>query len=65
MLTNILKELRMRRYMLNQKEFSRILGVSEAQYSRYESKTAQPSLEIAIKISIALNMTVNDIWKFE
>lgn len=51
MLKNKLKELRMCQHMQNQKKFSNFLGVSEAQYSRYENHTAQPSLEVAIRIA--------------
>jgi DNA-binding XRE family transcriptional regulator len=52
----------MRQYMLNKKEFAKILDISEAQYCRYENNTSKPSLEIALKVSSMLKMTVNDIW---
>ena len=62
MLNNNLKKIRMTEYMLNKREFSKKLDISEQQYFRYENGQANPSLEIAIKISVCLNKNVNDIW---
>ena len=61
MIQNKLKSIRMQTYMMNKKEFSSLINVSEQQYYRYEDNTS-PSLEVAIRISNALNMSVNDIW---
>ena len=65
MLTNNLKKIRMQQFMMSKKEFAQHVGVGEPQYCRYERRAAQPSLEIAIKISNALEKTVNEIWSIE
>jgi DNA-binding XRE family transcriptional regulator len=62
MLNNTLREVRMRDYMLNMKDFAAFLGVAEPQYNRYENSVSTPSLEIALKISQKVNRSVNDIW---
>lgn len=63
MIENDLKKIRMQQYMMNKKEFASFLGVAEQQYCRYENKTSQPSLEVALRISLALGKSVNDIWR--
>ena len=65
MVTNELKKIRMQQYMMNKKQFCKLIGVVEQQYGRYENMTSQPSLEVALRISKALNMAVNDIWKLD
>jgi len=66
MLTNCLKKIRMQQFMMTKKEFAQFIGgVGESQYCRYEKSAAQPSLEVAIKISNALKKTVNEIWQIE
>ena len=62
MVINKLKEIRMREYLLSSRKFAEKLGVAEQQYQRYESGKVIPTLEIALKISIILNKSVNDIW---
>ncbi len=62
MLNNNLKIIRMREYLMNKREFSKMLDVAEQQYSRYENGQSVPSLEIAIKISNSLQKNINDIW---
>ena len=62
MLNNNLKQIRMKEFMMNKKEFSTYLNVNESQYSRYELNNAQPSLEVAIKVSNKLTRQVTDIW---
>jgi len=47
---------------MSQKEFAEYIGVNQSQYNRYERNTHQPTLEIAIRISDKLGMTVNDIF---
>lgn len=63
MVTNILKEIRMQQYMMNKRKFCELIGVSEQQYARYENSIYQPSLEVVLRISKALEKNVNDIWK--
>jgi DNA-binding XRE family transcriptional regulator len=65
MITNELKKLRMQKYMMNKKEFCHFIGVVEQQYGRYENMTSHPSLEVALRISKALDLTVNEIWKLD
>lgn len=62
MLNNNLKIIRMREYLMNKREFSKMLDIAEQQYSRYENGQSIPSLEIAIKISNSLQKNINDIW---
>ena len=62
MVLNELKKIRMQQYLMNKKEFAQLIGVSEQQYCRYEGASAQPSLEVALRISNALNKSVNEIW---
>ena len=60
---NRLKEIRMKEYMLNQKEFAELIGVLPDNYSRIESNKAQLSLERAILIAQKLNRHVEDIFE--
>ena len=62
MLKNNLKTIRMGEFFLSKRDFSKKLDIAEQQYLRYESGQSNPSLEIAIKISIKLNKHVDDIW---
>ena len=58
---NRLKELRHDNRM-NQVEFADFLGLQQQQYNRYENQVRQPTLEIALKISIKLGKSVNEIF---
>ena len=62
---NKLKNIRMQEFMMTKRDFAKFLGILEQQYLRYENGLANPSLEVAILISIKLNRTVNDIWEIE
>lgn len=62
---NRLKEIRMKEYMLNQKEFAEMLGILPDNYSRIENNKAQLSLERAIIIARKLNKSVEDIFEVE
>ena len=62
MINNKLKTIRMGEFFLSKRDFSKMLDIAEQQYLRYESGQSNPSLEIAIKISIKLNRHVDDIW---
>lgn len=65
MINNNLKTIRMGEFFLSKRDFSKMLDIAEQQYLRYESGQSNPSLEIAIKISIKLNRHVDDIWYIE
>ena len=61
MVKNRLKEIRMREYMLNMKEFAALLEINYVQYTGYE-KGIVPYLEVALKIAENLNRKVDDIF---
>ena len=62
---NRLKEIRMREYMLSQKEFCKIIGISQSTYSNIEANKIQGNIENIIIIARALNRKVEDIWYLE
>lgn len=62
MVKNRLKEIRMKEYMMKQKDFAEFLQISVFQYNRYENQAMQPTLEIALKISEILNKNVMEIF---
>lgn len=60
---NRLKEIRMKEYMLNQKEFcENVLNISQSTYSPIESNTKQGNIDTILKIAKALNLPVEQIW---
>lgn len=59
---NRLKEIRMREYMMNSSEFSKMLGISLSTYSQIETNKQQGNIETILKIAKALNRKVEDIW---
>lgn len=61
-LENKLKEIRMREYMLKQKEFSEMLGYKNSSYFGWESGANKPSVEVALDIAKKLNKKVEEIW---
>ena len=65
MLKNRLKDIRMKEFLLNRREFARIINVSERQYCRYERMEAHPTLEVAFQIANILERKVDDIWSVE
>lgn len=62
MVKNKLKEIRMKKYMMNSKEFSELLGIKANTYSQLETQKQQGNIETILKISKALNLKVEDIW---
>lgn len=62
---NKLKEIRMKEYMMNQKEFYNMIGVSKSTYSQIESNKQQGNIETILKISKALSRPVEEIWFLE
>lgn len=60
---NNLKSFR-HKYEMNQTEFAEFLGVAHDQYNRYENNRRQPALEIALRISERLGVSVNEIFTF-
>ena len=65
MVKNILKEIRMTKYMMNSNEFCKMIGISPSTYSQIETNKQQGNIETILKISKALNLKVEDIWYLE
>lgn len=61
---NIIKKLR-KENGLRQEDLAKELGVSRQTIIAIENNKYDPSLELAIKISIFFDKTVNDIFLFE
>ena len=62
---NRLKEIRMREYMMDSKEFAAFLGESNTTYSNWELGVSKPTLEKSLYIANKLNRKVDDIWYLE
>jgi DNA-binding XRE family transcriptional regulator len=62
MIENKLKEIRMKKYMMNKRDFAKMLNIAEQQYYRYEKGITTPTLELSLRISNLLEISVNDIW---
>jgi len=62
---NRLKEIRMKEYMKNQKEFCEMIGISQSTYSSIEANKIQGNIENILMISKALNLKVEEIWYLE
>ena len=62
MLKNKLKEIRMKEYMMIQKEFAEMLGINHTTYSKIENYKKTVSLENAYLIAEKLNRKIEDIW---
>lgn len=65
MVRNRLKEIRMKNYMMNSREFSKMLGIGASTYSQIETQKQQGNIETILKISKSLNLKVEDIWYLE
>lgn len=59
---NKLKEIRMKEYMMNQKEFCNMLGISQSTYSPIESNAKQGNAETLLIIAKGLKRKVEEIW---
>ena len=55
---NRLKELRNER-KLNQRDFAKILGISQGSYARYELGWNQPSMQVLVKIADFFGVTTD------
>lgn len=65
MVKNKLKEIRMREYMMNSKEFCKVIDIKANTYSQIEANKQQGNIETILKIAKALNRKVEDIWYLE
>ena len=62
LVNNRLKEIRMKEYMMNSSEFSKVIGISLSTYSQIESNKQQGNIDTILKIAKALNRKVEEIW---
>lgn len=58
---NKLLEIRLKKGFKTQKEFAEFLGIRRVQYNKYENNKEQPTLEVLYKISLKLNIPMEDI----
>lgn len=65
MVKNRLKEIRMREYMMEPQEFSKLIEVNYKTYYSWEKGIAGPSLEKALEVAKKLNKSLEDIWYLE
>ena len=64
-LSNNLKKLRQRHGDLSQQHLAEMVGCSRQTIISIESGCKNPSVEIALKLSLALNTPVNELFAFE
>lgn len=62
MLKNKLKEIRMKEFMMTQKEFADFLEFNYTSYNQIEANKKSVSLENAYDIAKKLNRNIEDIW---
>ena len=62
---NKLKEIRMREYLMNQGEFSKMLEIPLTTYSQWERGKSNPTLETSLMIAKKLNKKIEEIWLYE
>ncbi|MDO6355257.1 helix-turn-helix domain-containing protein [Caloramator sp. CAR-1] len=65
MVKNRLREIRMREYMMSQKEFALMLDMLPHDYNRIENMKKQVTVETALKIAKKLNKKVEDIFELQ
>lgn len=65
MIKNRLREIRMKEYMLDSKQFAQMLGESNTTYSNWELGVSKPTLEKAFTIASKLNKKVDELWYLE
>ena len=56
MVKNKLKEIRMREYMLNQKDFCKLIGISQSTYNPIENNIKQGNAETILLIAKGPNL---------
>lgn len=62
---NRLLDIRLNKGYKTQKEFAEYLGIRRVQYNKYENNKEQPTIEVLYKISLKLNMKMEDIIYLE
>ena len=63
--TNRLKEIRMREYADDPKEFSDRIGVKLKTYYTWETGNSIPALKECLRVCNILNKDVKEIWNLE
>lgn len=60
---NMLKEIRMKEYMMNQKDFAEnVLKINVYTYNPIENNKTQGNIETILNIAKALNRPIESIW---
>ncbi|MFL0194960.1 helix-turn-helix transcriptional regulator [Clostridium sp. WILCCON 0269] len=62
---NRLKEIRMREYMMNPKEFARLIEVNPKTYYAWENGTSVPSMKEGLRAAKKLSKNLDEIWYLE
>lgn len=62
MVNNKLKEIRMKEYMMSQKDFATFLDVQVKVYWSWENNKSKPTLKKALEVANKLNKNITDIW---
>lgn len=65
MVKNRLKQIRMKEFLMNSSEFSKLLKVPISTYSQWENESSNPNLNKAFEIAKILNKKLEDIWYSE
>lgn len=65
MAKNKLRQIKHELLFDKQNDFAEFLGISQSMYNKYERHTAQPSLDVALRIAKKLNKKVEDIFYLE
>lgn len=60
-----IKEIRMKEYLMNIREFSQYVGLDEKLISSWEREVSRPTLERALEFCNKINKNVNDVWYLE
>ncbi|MBY0515643.1 MAG: helix-turn-helix transcriptional regulator [Bacteriovoracaceae bacterium] len=64
-LSNTLKELRLKKGGLSQQQLAEMVGCSRQSIIAIETGCKNPSVELALKISLALDTPVNELFSLE
>ena len=62
MIKNKLKEIRMKEYMMNCRDFSKMLEVPLSTYSQWENNRMYPPLPKIFEVCKKLNKQIIEVW---
>jgi putative transcriptional regulator len=60
-----IKEIRMKEYLMNIREFSNLTGFDEKIISSWEREASRPTLERALEFCSKIKKNVNEVWYLE